>query len=144
MTFEQIRIFSIFFVLGILVSILFEIFRVLRKNIKTSYLATSIEDVVYILISGYLFFKSIIVFANGDIRFYIFLAFLLGIIIYILTIKNFCDIILTVIIKTILIIFKFIFILIKYFIILLKKSIKILKQLTNKFLNRRITHEKNS
>ena len=60
MTFEQIRIFSIFFVLGILVSILFEIFRVLRKNIKTSYLATSIEDVVYILISGYLFFKSII------------------------------------------------------------------------------------
>ena len=72
MTLEQIRIFSIFFVLGIIISILFEFFRVLRKNIKTGYLATSIEDILYILISGFLFFKSILVFANGMIRFYIF------------------------------------------------------------------------
>ena len=140
MTLEQIRIFSIFFVLGIIISILFEFFRVLRKNIKTSYLGTSIEDIVYILISGFLFFKSIIVFANGSIRFYIFFAFCLGIVIYILTIKNFCDIILTVIIKTILIIFKYISLPIKYLWKLLKKLLNSL----NVFLNRRFTHEKHS
>lgn len=139
MTLEQIRIFSIFFVLGIIISILFEFFRVLRKNIKTGYLATSIEDTLYILISGFLFFKSILVFANGIIRFYIFFAFFLGIIIYILTIKNFCDIIFTVIIKTILIIFKYISLPIKLCFVLLKKAIKKLMKFFN---NRRIVNEK--
>lgn len=128
MTLEQIRIFSIFLVLGIIVSIIFEIFRVLRKNVKTSYLATSIEDIVYILISGFLLFKSILTFANGHIRFYIFFAFFIGIIIYFLTIKNFCDIILTVIIKTILIIIKYISLPIKYCCLLLTKYTKKLKK----------------
>lgn len=141
MTLEQIRIFSIFFVLGIIISILFEFFRVVRKNIKTGYLATSIEDVLYILISGFLFFESIIVFANGTIRFYIFLAFFLGIVTYILTIKNFCDIIFTVIIKTILIIFKYISLPIKHCFILLRKA---LKKLMKFFNNRRIANEKHS
>lgn len=141
MTLDQIRVFSIFFVLGIIISILFEFFRVLRKNIKTSYLATSIEDVLYILISGFLFFESIIVFANGTIRFYIFLAFFLGIVTYILTIKNFCDIIFTVIIKTILIIFKYISLPIRHCFILLRKA---LKKLMKFFNNRRIANEKHS
>ena len=139
MTLEQIRIFSIFFVLGIIISILFEFFRVLRKNIKTGYLATSLEDILYILISGFLFFKSILAFAGGTIRFYIFFAFFLGIIIYILTIKNFCDIIFTVIIKTILIIFKYISLPIKFCFILSKKAIRKLMKFFN---NRRIVNEK--
>ena len=137
MTLEQIRVFSIFFVLGIIISILFEFFRVLRKNIKTGYLATSIEDILYILISGCLFFKSIIVFANGNIRFYIVFAFFLGIVVYILTIKNFCDIIFTVIIKTVLIIFKYTLLPLKYCYILLKKIMKF-------FNARRIANEKHS
>lgn len=137
MTLEQIRIFSIFFVLGIIISIIFEFFRALRKNIRTSYLATSIEDILYILISGFLFFKSILVFANGTIRFYIFFAFFLGIVIYILTIKNFCDIIFTVIIKTVLTIFKYISLPIKYCYILFKKIMKF-------FNSRRIANEKHS
>ena len=101
MTKEQIRGFLIFLVLGIIISIIYDIFRIFRKNIKTNYLIISIQDVFFILISGFLFFKSLLVFCAGNIRFYIFLAFLIGILIYILTIKNFCDIILTVIIKTI-------------------------------------------
>lgn len=141
MTLEQIRIFSIFWVLGIIISILFEFFRVLRKNIKTGYLATSIEDILYILISGFLFFKSILVFANGMIRFYIFFAFFLGIVTYILTIKNFCDIIFTVIIKTILIVFKYISLPIRHCFILLRKA---LKKLMKFFNNRRIANEKHS
>lgn len=137
MALEQIRIFLIFFVLGIIISILFEFFRVLRKNIKTTNFITSIEDVIYILVSGFLFFKSVIVFASGNIRMYILLAFSLGIIVYILTIKNFCDIIFTVIIKTVLTIFKYISLPVKYCWILFKKTMKFFK-------SRRIANEKHS
>ena len=68
-------------------------------------------------------------------------AFFLGIITYILTIKNFCDIIFTVIIKTILIIFKYISLPIKHCFILLRN---VLKKLMKFFNNRRIANEKHS
>ena len=148
MAFEQIKIFTIFLVLGLIISILFDIFRILRKNIKTNYLFTSIEDFIYIFIVGFLFFKSLIIFCNGNIRFYIFLAFFIGIITYILTIKNFCDIIISAIIKTILLVIKPIFMLIKYLYTgtnkLLNNSKKI-KTKIKEFLNRsKVTHEKHS
>ena len=148
MAFEQIKIFTIFLVLGLIISILFDIFRILRKNIKTNYLFTSIEDFIYIFIVGFLFFKSLIIFCNGNIRFNIFLAFFIGIITYILTIKNFCDIIISAIIKTILLVIKPIFMLIKYLYTgtnkLLNNSKKI-KTKIKEFLNRCIvTYEKHS
>ena len=148
MTLEQIKIFSIFFILGIIISILFDIFRILRKNIKTNYLFTSIEDCIYIFIVGFLFLRSLIVFCNGNIRFYIFFAFFIGIITYILTIKNFCDIIISAIIKTIILVIKLILIPIKYLytgIIKLLNNSKKIKIQIKEFLNRsKVTHEKHS
>ena len=148
MTFEQIKIFTIFFVLGLIISILFDIFRILRKNIKTNYLFTSIEDCIYIFIVGFLFLRSLIVFCNGNIRFYIFFAFFIGIITYILTIKNFCDIIISAIIKTIILVIKLILIPIKYLytgIIKLLNNSKKIKIQIKEFLNRsKVTHEKHS
>ena len=148
MTLELIKIFSIFFILGIIISILFDIFRILRKNIKTNYLFTSIEDCIYIFIVGFLFLRSLIVFCNGNIRFYIFFAFFIGIITYILTIKNFCDIIISAIIKTIILVIKLILIPIKYLytgIIKLLNNSKKIKIQIKEFLNRsKVTHEKHS
>ena len=148
MTFEQIKIFTIFFVLGLIISILFDIFRILRKNIKTNYLFTSIEDFIYIFIVGFLFLRSLILFCNGNIRFYIFFAFFIGIITYILTIKNFCDIIISAIIKTIILVIKLILIPIKYLytgIIKLLNNSKKIKIQIKEFLNRsKVTHEKHS
>ena len=148
MTLEQIKIFSIFFILGIIISILFDIFRILRKNIKTNYLFTSIEDCIYIFIVGFLFLRSLIVFCNGNIRFYIFFAFFIGIITYILTIKNFCGIIISAIIKTIILVIKLILIPIKYLytgIIKLLNNSKKIKIQIKEFLNRsKVTHEKHS
>lgn len=148
MTFEQIKIFTIFFVLGLIVSILFDIFRILRKNIKTNYLFTSIEDFIYIFIVGFLFLRSLIVFCNGNIRFYIFFAFFIGIITYILTIKNFCDIIISAIIKTIILVIKFILIPIKCLYTGINKLLNNFKKIKiqiKEFLNRsKVTHEKHS
>lgn len=148
MSIEQAKIFCIFFVLGLITAILFDIFRIIRKNIKTNYLFTSIEDFIYIITVGFLFLKSLIVFCNGNIRFYIFFAFFTGIITYILTIKNFCDIIISAIIKTIILIIKIVLIPIRFLYInlnnLLKNS-KIIKQKIKEFLNRsKVTHEKHS
>lgn len=146
MSTEQAKIFCIFFILGIIISILFDVFRILRKNIKTNYLFISIEDFIYIIIAGFLFLKSLIVFCNGNIRFYIFFAFFIGIIVYILTIRNFCDIIISVIIKSIILVIKLLMIPIKF---LYAQSINILKIFKNFikrikefYYSRRVTHEK--
>lgn len=145
---EQAKIFCIFLVLGIITAILFDIFRIVRKNIKTNYLITSIEDVIYILIVGFLFLKSLIVFCNGNIRFYIFFAFFIGIITYLLTIKNFCDIIISVIVKTVIFIIKITVLPIKFIYhktIKLFKQSKLIQKKVKEFFNRRkITHEKSS
>ena len=128
---EQARVFTIFFALGIIIAFLFDVFRIIRKNIKTGYLITSIEDIIFVLFSGFLVFKSILVFSNGEIRFYLFLGIIFGIVSYILTIKNFCDIILTVIIKFILKLIKYLNIILKFFItrinIILNKIFKYIR-----------------
>ena len=91
--FSDEKIFLFFILIGFIISILFDIFRVLRKNIKTPDIITFIQDFLFLIISG------IIKFANGEIRFYLFIAAFLGIIIYSLTLSDLCVIILSVIVR---------------------------------------------
>ena len=97
MIYDQSKIFCAFFILGILTAFIFDFFRALRKTIKTNNLITSVEDIIFFVIIGALYIKSILIFASGEIRLYIFIASIFGIIFYILTIGNLCAIIFKVI-----------------------------------------------
>lgn len=86
---NQAYLFVIFIINGILIGLLFDIFRIIRRTSKTTDLATYIQDVAFWIITGIMTLAFIFYYNNGEIRFYVFLGIILGISIYILTISKY-------------------------------------------------------
>ena len=84
----QLYNFFIFIILGIIISFIFDIFRILRKKFKTSNFITYIEDILFWILTGILILYSIWFFNNGEIRIFIFLGIIVGILLYIFTLSN--------------------------------------------------------
>ena len=62
---EQLINFIYFIITGMLLSIVFDVFRILRKSFKTSDLITNIEDILFGIITGIIILNSIFLFNNG-------------------------------------------------------------------------------
>lgn len=122
--FSQEQIFMFFFIIGIIIGILFDIFKVLRKSFKTSDFITFIEDLIFLLISGILIISGILKLNGGEIRFFLFLGIFFGILSYILTISNLCVIILYAFVKICKKIFNFPISCLKKIFMCLKSAIK--------------------
>lgn len=86
---NQAYIFLIFIINGLLIGILFDIFRILRKSFKTSDFITYMQDMLFWTLAGFLIIFSIYKFNSGEIRIFIFVGLLLGIIFYLLTISKY-------------------------------------------------------
>lgn len=86
---QQFYSFLIFVGIGILIVLIFDIFRILRKSFKTPDSITFLEDVLFLLITGIILIYSIMKFNSGKIRFYIFLGLLIGGIIYALNVSKY-------------------------------------------------------
>lgn len=86
---NQAYLFAVFVINGFLIGLLFDVFRILRKTFKTNDLATYIEDILFWVITGIMTLAFIFYFNNGEIRFYVFLGIILGVLIYILTISKY-------------------------------------------------------
>ena len=71
---EQSRTFCLFFIIGLFIRFIFDLFRGFRKNFKISDILVDLQDIFFLVISGYLFFRSVVLFNNGNIRFYIVIA----------------------------------------------------------------------
>lgn len=84
MELTQAHLFYIFILTGILLGVLFDVFRILRKSFKTSDLITYIEDVVFWILAGFLLFYTVYKFNNGEIRSYVFLGIALGLTAYLI------------------------------------------------------------
>ncbi len=97
--FSQGQIFIFFFIIGIIIGMIFDIFKTLRKSFKTSDKLTFFEDLIFIIISAYLIILGIIKLNGGEVRFYLFLGIFFGIIIYLLTISNIYGIILYTVVE---------------------------------------------
>lgn len=89
MLINQTSLFLIFTINGILIGIIFDIFRIFRKTIKTSDFGTYIEDFLFWIITAIILLYSIFTYNNGELRFFMFLAVILGFIIYIFTISSY-------------------------------------------------------
>lgn len=74
---------------GIAIAIVFDIFRVLRRIFKTADIITYIEDIVFWAITAFILLYAIFVFNNGQIRFYLFIAIILGSLTYLLTLSKY-------------------------------------------------------
>ena len=86
---NQLYQFLIYIVSGIAISIFFDIFRVLRKSMKTSNLITYIEDAIFWIIVGLFLIWEIFTVSYGELRSYIFIGLLLGIVLYLVTISKY-------------------------------------------------------
>lgn len=110
---SQEQIFMLFFVIGLIIGIIFDFFRAIRKNFKSSDFATLIEDISFLSIVCVLIIFSIIRINGGEVRFYLFLGIFFGILIYSLTISNLCVIIFNIIVRLCKKIFQFPFLILK-------------------------------
>lgn len=81
---NQAYLFIIFILNGFLISILFDLFRILRKSFKTTDFITYIEDIIFWILATLIILYSIFKFSNGELRAYIFIGIALGIVIYML------------------------------------------------------------
>lgn len=80
----QLYSFIVFILVGFLIGLLFDMFRISRRTFKTSDIVTSIEDILFWLLAGLLIIFSLFKFNNGDIRVYIIIGLIAGVSIYIL------------------------------------------------------------
>ena len=85
---NQAYLFLVFSLTGVIIGILFDFFRILRRTIKTSNFITYIEDILFWILTGFLILYNIWYFNNGEIRIYMFLGILLGVLIYMLTLSS--------------------------------------------------------
>ena len=98
---NQAILFLIFSLNGVIIGLIFDFFRILRKSFKTSNLMTSIQDIIFWIITGISVIFFMYNFSDGIIRFYMFLSLLFGFIIYILAISQYIIKIFVYIIKTV-------------------------------------------
>ena len=81
---NQAYLFLIFIANGIIIGILFDFFRILRRSFKTADIITYLEDFIFWILTGIIILYSVFIFNNGGIRLYIFFAIAIGIICYML------------------------------------------------------------
>ena len=84
------QLFSIFsfIITGIIIGILFDFFRILRKSFETTNFVIYLQDILFWILTGIITLFSIFQFNYGEIRAYVFLGILFGFIIYMLTISK--------------------------------------------------------
>lgn len=87
--YHQVYDLFIFFIIGIIIGILFDLFRIIRKSFKTPDIITYVEDIIFFILVGCILLFSIFTFNNGEIRSYIFIGLFAGLIIYLLTISKY-------------------------------------------------------
>lgn len=86
---DQAYLFLIFIANGIIIGILFDFFRILRKTFKTSDMITYVEDLLFWILTGSILLYSIFTFNNGEIRLFMFLSIAIGVIAYILLFSSY-------------------------------------------------------
>ena len=85
----QLGLFLMYIAGGILICLTYDIFRALRKSIKTSDLATYIEDIIFFIIVSIFLIYLIFIVNDGSIRGFIFIGLILGGVLYYFTLSKY-------------------------------------------------------
>lgn len=87
--YQQLFNLLVFIITGIIIGVLFDIFRIIRRSFKTADFITYIEDILFWILTGLILLFMIFTFNNGEIRIYIFVGLILGFITYLLTVSRY-------------------------------------------------------
>lgn len=83
---EQSNMFVVSFVVGVLMGVCYDFLRVVRRAVPHGIVAVSIEDIIYWILWTYFLVCILQSYNRGELRLYVILAIILGLIIYINTI----------------------------------------------------------
>lgn len=86
---NQANLFIIFSLVGVVIGLLFDAFRILRKVYSTNDILTCIEDFIFWILTGIIIIYSMYRFCDGELRFFMILGIIFGNIIYLLTISRY-------------------------------------------------------
>ena len=86
---NQVYLFFIFIINGILIGLLFDFFRISRKVIATNDFITYLEDTLFWILTGFIILYSIFTFNNGELRLFVFLGILMGVLFYMLFMSSY-------------------------------------------------------
>ncbi len=84
----QIHIFLYAIAAGAFVAFLYDILRIKRRAIKTNVIIVSLEDILYWLITAIIIFLTVYNSNSGEIRGYIFIGNIAGVLIYLLLLSK--------------------------------------------------------
>ena len=136
----QIHVFLYAIAAGAIVAFLYDILRIKRRAIKTNVIIVSLEDMLYWLITAIIIFLTVYNSNSGEIRGYIFIGNIAGVLIYLLLLSKIVISSSMAIINFFKKIFRFIFIVLMYPVKIIVKILsipfgiisRIVKKLTNK------------
>ena len=129
MTTNQLHLFVIFLISGILVGLVFDFFRILRKSFKHPDIVIYIQDVLFWIITGIILLYLSFLFNDGEIRIFMILGSILGFFIYMFTVSK---MIIKISVYIILKIKKIIYSILKTILIPIKYLIKIIRKIFSK------------
>ena len=86
---NQANLFIIFTLVGIIIGMLFDFFRILRKTFKTKDIITYIEDIIFWVLTGIIIIYSMYKFCDGELRFFMIIGIVIGTVIYMVTISKY-------------------------------------------------------
>ncbi len=97
----QATVFGCSCILGVVLGILYDVFRIIRVIINPKNITVFVQDVIYFLISGAITFLFVLAFNFGELRFYILIGESAGWTLYHVTLghiiyKNFRKIVATI------------------------------------------------
>lgn len=86
---NQAYLFLIFIINGIIIGFIFDFFRIIRKAFKTADIVTYIQDLLFWILTGLIILYSTFTFNNGEIRIFMFVGILIGLILYMTLISSY-------------------------------------------------------
>ncbi len=89
MSLNQLYIFLLFILTGIVIGIVFDIFRIFRRSFKTNDIITYVQDFLFWFVTGCILLFSIFTFNNGGLRGYIFIGIILGVLLHLLLLSKY-------------------------------------------------------
>ena len=86
---NQLYILLSFFLAGISIGILFDVFRITRKSFKTPNIIIYIEDALFWILTGLIILTTTVICTDGQIRLYMILMIITGAFIYFLLVSKY-------------------------------------------------------
>ena len=84
---NQVLLFFVCFLFGIVIAVIFDITRASRRIYKTGVVATFIEDFLFFLVCAIMFFALCLKFNNGEIRAFMIFSTAIGAFLYFNTVS---------------------------------------------------------